>query len=224
MRFEVPGVTASSAVRSGEAAPAARRSPLADAVTVSFACADRAADGPPKLEHAAWVPKLRHIARARLSLWGIDELIDPAELLISELVTNAVTHGRGNSVHLLFSCTPGPPASVRIEVDDGAASSPCPKSAGPYDEGGRGLRIVEMITEEYGGRWGTGGDGRIWCTLATPVPRAARPACRLFEDDRTPRASPPVTLGAAHSGTYIGSFGAHSEARSEATSTQEGST
>jgi hypothetical protein len=190
MRLTVPGAPAPPVAHNGEAAATASRCPrTVDGVTVSFECLDRAVVGHPKPEHAAWVPKLRRIGRARLRLWGVEELVDPAEMLISELVTNAVAHGRGSSVCLSLSFIPGQTASVvRIEVNDGSRTKPSPKSVGPYDESGRGLWIVEMITAEYGGGWGTSDEGRTWCTLKVPEPSPSESA-RLH--DARPVQQPP---------------------------------
>ena len=86
----------------------------------------------------------RFLARAE-----VPQLIDDAQLLVSELVTNAIRHARGPiSVH----------ASLRggflhLEVGDAAAEiAPAPRSAGPDDEGGRGMELVEKLSTRWGWR------------------------------------------------------------------------
>ncbi len=111
-----------------------------------------------------WVGHLRRVCRAQLRFWGLADLVDSAQLLVSELVTNALRHGDGQRVtcRLLLADD-----LVTIEVDDG-----CPGRradvcvAGPEDENGRGMLIVAALAA----KWGVGPDGtKTWCTLAVPV-------------------------------------------------------
>ncbi len=74
-----------------------------------------------------------------------DRLHD-AMLVTSELVTNAVRHG-GAPVRLEVTTTPG---RVLLRVYDTAATSPAPRPAGPDDEGGRGLLLVETLASAWG--------------------------------------------------------------------------
>jgi anti-sigma regulatory factor (Ser/Thr protein kinase) len=75
---------------------------------------------------------------------GIDD-VERADLILSELVTNAVVHG--NSAALVRVRLEA--HSLRIEVDDASPVIPIPRE--PDDYGGRGLRIVDQMTA----RWGT---------------------------------------------------------------------
>lgn len=78
----------------------------------------------------------------------LDDLVEPATLCTSELVTNACVHakGIGSLVRLAIDAS-----DVRVTVYDGEQSPPVMQQG--YDgEGGRGMWIVDAVTE---GRWGT---------------------------------------------------------------------
>ncbi|HET9689671.1 MAG TPA: SpoIIE family protein phosphatase [Acidimicrobiales bacterium] len=95
------------------------------------------------------------------------DLVDAAELVVSELVTNAVVHGRP-PVALRLRLLQEPDASLVLEVADGAAVVPRPVQAGDDDEHGRGLQIVAALAERWGTR--TSSDGKVvWCRLTGPV-------------------------------------------------------
>lgn len=101
-------------------------------------------------EHSA--RHIRRILRMYLIRWDMAELIDAAELAMTELVSNVVRHVPGRRCTLLFLRRPG---GVRVEVTDGyprPARTPAPAAAGEeLSEGGRGLLLVEAVTD----RWGT---------------------------------------------------------------------
>ncbi|WTJ79369.1 SpoIIE family protein phosphatase [Kitasatospora sp. NBC_01539] len=78
---------------------------------------------------------------------GLDELVDTTELLVSELVTNALRHGRGEiRVRLLHDRT------VVCEVWDDGYAQPRQRRAQETDEGGRGLQLVSLLAERWGSR------------------------------------------------------------------------
>ncbi|WP_343308783.1 ATP-binding protein [Streptomyces malaysiensis] len=108
------------------------------------------------------VARLRHFGAARLRRWGLVDCVETAELLISELVTNAVRYGEGDEVGFSLSHEKG---EVRIEVSDGAPGRPTVRRPPPGEESGRGMLIVDALAED----WGTSRDGkRTWCTLTVP--------------------------------------------------------
>ncbi|MGW1146159.1 ATP-binding protein [Streptomyces sp. NPDC002454] len=134
------------------------------------ACRDAGDDEHADQAEGRWIGQLRRVFRAELRYWGVPELADDAQLLVSELATNALRHVRGDrvSVRLLIAAR-----LVVIEVDDGSTRRAEVTEAGPCDESGRGMFLVDAIATA----WGVSVDGtRTWCTLVTPhaVPGAAR--------------------------------------------------
>ncbi|MEV7520647.1 ATP-binding protein [Streptomyces sp. NPDC091371] len=98
-------------------------------------------------EHSA--RHMRRILRTYLAQWELTALTDAAELALTELVANVVRHvpGRGCAVLILRR-----PEGLRVEVTDTDPSPPRPVRDGdPHAEGGRGLLLVEAVTD----RWGT---------------------------------------------------------------------
>ena len=74
------------------------------------------------------------------------EVLDDALLLISELVTNSVLHG-GPPIVLAIDCDG---AGLRVQVRDGSAAAPTPVSAEQDAESGRGLSLVQLISDTWG--------------------------------------------------------------------------
>ncbi|WP_369228979.1 ATP-binding protein [Streptomyces sp. R21] len=109
---------------------------------------------------AAWPARLRRIVRAALNLWGRPDLAETAELLTTELVTNAFRHGTGPDVGFrLYLCGD----HLVIEARDGSPALPQLRSASPDDENGRGLFLVNAMADA----WGTSLDGTTtWCSLS----------------------------------------------------------
>jgi anti-sigma regulatory factor (Ser/Thr protein kinase) len=115
------------------------------------------------------VKQMRLISVAHLRLWRLPAgLAHAAELVISELLGNAIQHSQSDAIG--FSLAYGEGACVRIEVND---RTPCDRPEarrpGPDEESGRGLWIVAAIAEEFGGSWGRNDDRTTtWCTLSPP--------------------------------------------------------
>jgi anti-sigma regulatory factor (Ser/Thr protein kinase) len=101
-----------------------------------------------------------------LERWGASgDVVDSACLLVSELVTNAVLHA-GTSCEL----TVKRPAAVegdvvRIEVADGDPGTPVAKHYEVEAASGRGLHLIEAISDRYGTR-PLGAGKAVWCELA----------------------------------------------------------
>jgi anti-sigma regulatory factor (Ser/Thr protein kinase) len=111
----------------------------------------------------AEVGRARAAVREQLNEWGLARLEYVAELLVSELVTNAVRHGRGRLVQLRLVRGD----TLLCEVDDDDHDLPTLLSAGPADECGRGLRVVSTLAREWGtSRTSTG--KTVWFELTLP--------------------------------------------------------
>ncbi|GFH39470.1 ATP-binding protein [Streptomyces pacificus] len=104
---------------------------------------------------AAWLRNVCRVPQGR---------VDSAEVVISELVSNAIVHGRGSTVGLRLRRTAG---QVRLEVDDRSPSAvPGPQQAGVGAERGRGLWLVKALVDELDGSWGFTTDGTVaWCVF-----------------------------------------------------------
>ncbi|MCQ4083711.1 SpoIIE family protein phosphatase [Streptomyces sp. RB6PN25] len=103
------------------------------------------------------VGRARAMARKTLIAWGLVDAVDVAELLVSEVVTNAIRYGggggdghrgegHGGSVGLRLVWAD----ALLCEVSDDDPSVPVLMSAGPDDEGGRGMRVVSRLATEWG--------------------------------------------------------------------------
>ncbi|QHC25675.1 SpoIIE family protein phosphatase [Streptomyces sp. GS7] len=87
----------------------------------------------------------RRLARRALARWGLDELTDQLELLVSEVVTNAVRYAeRPVTLRLLRTDV------LRCEVGDDVPQLPRLRQARPSDEGGRGLYLVNRMARRWG--------------------------------------------------------------------------
>jgi anti-sigma regulatory factor (Ser/Thr protein kinase) len=93
------------------------------------------------------VARARELAIGWLLARGLDDLVDTTELLVSELATNALRHGRGDiRLRLLRDRT------VVCEVWDNGYAQPRQRRAQETDEGGRGLQLVSLLAERWGSR------------------------------------------------------------------------
>ncbi|GGI96223.1 SpoIIE family protein phosphatase/ATP-binding protein [Streptomyces brasiliensis] len=123
--------------------------------------ADRVADWRVPSDPAA-VSDVRAAVTGQLAAWGLEELTFTTELILSELVTNAIRYGR-------------PPVGVRLlldralicEVSDASTTSPHLRHAASTDEGGRGLFLVAQLADRWGTRYTPAGK-IIWAEQTLP--------------------------------------------------------
>ncbi|QNS03285.1 ATP-binding SpoIIE family protein phosphatase [Streptomyces xanthii] len=94
----------------------------------------------------AQVARARALVRERLAAWGLSGAEYAAELMVSELVTNAVRHARGGPVQLRLIRS----GTLLCEVEDTEHTLPTLLNAGPGAEFGRGLRVVARLAREWG--------------------------------------------------------------------------
>ncbi|MFJ8665585.1 ATP-binding protein [Streptomyces sp. NPDC093600] len=107
-------------------------------------------------EHSAG--HMRRILRVFLTRWGMERVTDPAQLALTELVANVVRHVPGRRCTVLILREP---FGLRVEIADAVPGTVVAKPAGVLDEGGRGLVLVEAVTD----RWGVveSGEGKtVW--------------------------------------------------------------
>ncbi|WP_217208721.1 SpoIIE family protein phosphatase [Streptomyces sp. AC550_RSS872] len=95
------------------------------------------------------VAQTRKDALAQLEAWGLEDAAFVTELVVSELVTNAIRHAEPPVQLRLIHLTHD--TSLICEVSDGGTTAPHLRRARTYDEGGRGLLLVAQLTQ----RWGT---------------------------------------------------------------------
>ncbi|MFI1760805.1 SpoIIE family protein phosphatase [Streptomyces sp. NPDC020800] len=128
---------------------------------------------PPARHIAAWElrPDLEDVARARelvatqLAEWHLDEAAFVTELIVSELVTNAIRYVGGPVGLRLIR---GEEALV-CEVSDTGTTQPRVRRARETDEGGRGLFLVSQLADRWGSRFTQGGK-TIWSEQAVGTP------------------------------------------------------
>ncbi|WP_031003813.1 SpoIIE family protein phosphatase [Streptomyces sp. NRRL F-5727] len=111
------------------------------------------------------VAPVRHAAEERVRRWGVG--VDPltVELIVSELITNAVRHGAPPVALRLLRGD----ATLTVEVRDGAATAPHLRHAKAGDEGGRGLHICATLSDAWGVRYEAEGK-TVWAEIALDAP------------------------------------------------------
>ncbi|MEU2673899.1 ATP-binding protein [Streptomyces sp. NPDC007164] len=97
-------------------------------------------------EHSA--RHLRRILRLYLRGWGLLDVADAAELALTELIANVVRHVPGRRCQTFILLLPA--GGVRVEVADGCPEVPRMVVGGELDEGGRGLVLVDAVTDKWG--------------------------------------------------------------------------
>ncbi|MGY4929361.1 SpoIIE family protein phosphatase [Streptomyces sp. 900105755] len=113
------------------------------------------------------VADARNWATQQLHLWGQDELQFSTELIVSELVTNAIRYATVPiALRLIYQ------GKLICEVSDGISTSPRLRHARVTDEGGRGLFLVAQIASRWGVRYTETGK-IIWAEQDTTMPTAS---------------------------------------------------
>lgn len=115
-----------------------------------------------ELGAASWaVPLARLHARQALDLWGLGDSTEAAEIVVSELVTNAVSASEGLAgSRFMGQWSPGPPPvrlwlasaddRVVIGVWDGSDHLPERHEPDPAAEHGRGLMLIDVLSTSWG--------------------------------------------------------------------------
>ncbi len=119
----------------------------------------------------------RRFARELLTCWGLDALADDAEMIVDELVVNAVLHGtrtgltRGNpgsGLTVLRLCMLRRAGEVMIAVVDPGNEAPAPRQPDWGGENGRGLQIVGALSHVWGWSPIAGHGKAVWAVLRDP--------------------------------------------------------
>ncbi|MFD9435240.1 ATP-binding protein [Streptomyces sp. NPDC060002] len=151
------------------------------------------------------VAALRRIMRLHLGIWGLPEVIDDAQLCMSELVSNVITHvGPGTPATLAVSMSG---VHLRIEVHDpDARALPTLLDANAEAESGRGMALVDAIAD----RWGVQlhADKKVtWCELATGL-SAAGSLCTSLRVARAENVSAAYEMAPCSSANELSRLGA----------------
>ncbi|GLW46459.1 magnesium or manganese-dependent protein phosphatase [Streptomyces sp. NBRC 14336] len=103
----------------------------------------------------------RHMIRAAVRAWGSGQRADEIELVADELITNALMHTEGAAVVTLRVLS-GADLRLRVEVEDSSSALPRRREAGADGVSGRGLLLVELLTDVWGVE-ARGGGKCVWC-------------------------------------------------------------
>lgn len=120
----------------------------------------------------------RHVLRA-LRAWGLDTICETAELLVSELMTNAIKASQGTSARSWPAHAHADPQRIIvgiartgtgavIRVWDASTTPPAVSDSGPMDEGGRGLLLVNVLSHCWGYYLADRGGKVVWCDVDAP--------------------------------------------------------
>ncbi|NTW42009.1 MAG: SpoIIE family protein phosphatase, partial [Cellulomonadaceae bacterium] len=112
------------------------------------------------------IARARHAVIRTCAAWELPGA-QSAELVVSELVANAVLHGWGHVVLRLFDTGEG----LRIEVEDANPAPPVTTDGHPGRVGGYGMRIVERLAD-WG--WRPSGSGKLVWARVRPTPFGSR--------------------------------------------------
>jgi anti-sigma regulatory factor (Ser/Thr protein kinase) len=103
----------------------------------------------------------RQFVADALRRWGLDDLVDECQLVVSELATNAIRHAVSD---FSISLSRVGSAAVHIAVGDGSEVPPAPRTPDANRPGGRGMHLIEAFSQ----RWGhsTSADGKlVWAVV-----------------------------------------------------------
>ncbi|MFE2415722.1 SpoIIE family protein phosphatase [Streptomyces hokutonensis] len=110
----------------------------------------------------------RHMIRSAVRAWGGRERTDEVELVADELITNALMHTEGAAIVTLRVLN-GPDRRLRVEVEDSSSALPRRREAGEDGVSGRGLLLVDLLTDVWGVE--ARGSGKcVWCEFVVPDP------------------------------------------------------
>jgi CheY-like chemotaxis protein len=162
----------------------------------------------------------RRFVAERCDEWDCGDVVEDAELVVSELVTNALLHGESRC-ELRAELSD---AALRLQVIDQGTGMPDPQSASDTDEHGRGLILVSGLCAAWGVEALPDGGKIVWAELLRPVrnPDDDRPG--RSPDDASTTAQPPGrAAGASEAPGSFETAGGASEAVAVAVLVRAGS-
>jgi len=116
----------------------------------------------------------RRFVREMLTCWGLQPLADDAEMIVDELVVNAVLHGtragltQANPATVLRLCLLRRAGEVMLAVVDPGNETPMPRQPDWGGESGRGLQIVGALSHVWGWSPVAGHGKAVWAVLRDP--------------------------------------------------------
>ena len=121
--------------------------------------------------HPSEISRAREKARKALTDWGLVSHTDLAELVVSELATNALRHAAG-PIAIRLSHTAD--RDLRLEVHDYGPARPSLHQPTADDEQGRGLPLLAALADLHDGTWGVADDHRppgktVYVTLTLDI-------------------------------------------------------
>jgi PAS domain S-box-containing protein len=116
----------------------------------------------PLPQHPSAVAQARKVAGEQVARWGLADAAFTTELIVSELVTNALRYGASPITLRLIR-----DSALICEVSDGSSTAPHLRRARVFDEGGRGLLLVAQVSERWGSRQTPTGK-TIWAEQPLP--------------------------------------------------------
>ena len=145
----------------------------------------------PQSVHAA-----RRFATDTLSRYPAS-MLDAVELMVSELATNCIRHER-TSFHITILRSA---QEIRVEVTDSGSGTPTMRSPGPDEPSGRGLQIVDMLSEAWGVEPEHPSGKTVWFTMPAatamaPASEEVGPRRRIRQDARAFAGDPSTVQGA----------------------------
>ncbi|MFE2811480.1 SpoIIE family protein phosphatase [Streptomyces nigra] len=108
----------------------------------------------------------RHMIRAAVRAWSAGDRADEIELVADELITNALMHTEGAAV-VTLRVLAGSERRLRVEVEDSSSALPRRREAGESGVSGRGLLLVDLLTDVWGVE-ARGGGKAVWCEFVVP--------------------------------------------------------
>ncbi|MFF3286845.1 SpoIIE family protein phosphatase [Streptomyces sp. NPDC003023] len=108
----------------------------------------------------------RHMVRAAVGAWGARSRADEIELAADEMITNALMHTDGGAI-VTVRVPAGPERRLRVEVEDRSSALPRRREAGTTGVSGRGLMLVDRLSDSWGVE-SRGGGKCVWCEFRMP--------------------------------------------------------